>query len=138
MFDVVMSLMTNRPTKCAAKISRQDQEGQTNLDPHPTALHTNGAKEMMLRHWKEIRDKHGGIKQTLVEPYSPWQNRAEAEVREIKKEVTQIMSRMGAHKHSWDFCLEYVSKLCSRTALGLPVLNGRTPYEMVTGDTPDI
>jgi hypothetical protein len=40
----------------------------------PTSLHTDGAKEMTLGHWKEIRDKHGGIKQTIVEPHSPWQN----------------------------------------------------------------
>ena len=64
----------------------------------PTMLHTDGAKEMMLGQWKEIRDKHGGIKQTLAEPYSPWQNRAEAEIREVKKQVTRIMSRTGAHK----------------------------------------
>jgi hypothetical protein len=104
----------------------------------PTSLHTDGAKEMTLGHWKEIRDKHGGIKQTIVEPHSPWQNRAEAEIRELKKQVTRIMHRSGAHKRLWDFCLEYVSELRSRTALGLPVLNGRTPHELVTGDTPDI
>jgi Reverse transcriptase (RNA-dependent DNA polymerase) len=104
----------------------------------PTSLHTDGAKEMTLGHWKEIRDKHGGIKQTIVEPHSPWQNRAEAEIRELKKQVTRIMHRSGAHKRLWDFCLEYVSELRSRTALGLPKLNGRTPHELVTGDTPDI
>ncbi len=48
------------------------------------------------------------------------------------------MHRSGAHKRLWDFCLEYVSELRSRTALGLPSLNGRTPHELVTGDTPDI
>ncbi len=48
------------------------------------------------------------------------------------------MHRSGAHKRLWDFCLEYVCELRSRTALGLPVLNGRTPHELVTGDTPDI
>lgn len=104
----------------------------------PTSLHTDGAKEMTIGHWKEVREKHGGIKQTTVEPYSPWQNRAEAEIRELKKQVTRIMDKSGAPKRLWDFCLEYVSELRSRTALGLPVLNGRTPYEFVTGETPDI
>jgi hypothetical protein len=51
----------------------------------PTALHNEGAKEMTLSHWKYIRDKHGGIKQALVEPYSPWQNRLESTMRDTKK-----------------------------------------------------
>jgi hypothetical protein len=38
----------------------------------PTSLHTDGAKEMTLGHWKEIRDKHGEFKETIVEPHSPW------------------------------------------------------------------
>ena len=104
----------------------------------PTALHTDGATALTLGHWKEVREKQGGIRQTITEPHSPWQNRAESEIRELKKQVTRIMTRTQAHVRLWDFCIEYVSQLRSRTALGLPVLNGRTPHELVTGDTPDI
>lgn len=104
----------------------------------PTSLHTDGAKELTIGKWKDVRDKHGGIKQTTVEPFSPWQNRAEAEIREVKKQVRIIMQRTNAHKRLWDFCVEFVSEVRNRTALGLPALKGRTPYETVTGDTPDI
>jgi predicted urease superfamily metal-dependent hydrolase len=51
----------------------------------PILLHTDGAKEMTLGHWKEVLDNYGGIKQTIVELYSPRQNQAEAEIRELKK-----------------------------------------------------
>ena len=95
----------------------------------PLALHTDGAKEMTLGTWKDVREKQGGIRQTTTKPHSPWQNRAEAEILEVKKQVTRIMNKTGAHRRLWDFCLEYVSGLRSRTALGLPSLHGRTPHE---------
>ena len=44
----------------------------------PTVLHTDGAKEFTQGRWQENLSQHGGIKQTFAEPYSPWQNRAEA------------------------------------------------------------
>jgi hypothetical protein len=34
----------------------------------PNRLHTDGAKELMLRKWKEIREKVGGMSQTTTEP----------------------------------------------------------------------
>ena len=44
----------------------------------PTVMHTDGAKELTQGCWQEILSQHGGIKQTFAEPYSPWQNQAEA------------------------------------------------------------
>jgi hypothetical protein len=65
---------------------------------------------MTLGHWKDVREKHGGIKreknggiiQTIVKPHSPWQNRAEAEIRELKRQVTRIMHWSAGHKRLWD------------------------------------
>jgi transposase InsO family protein len=37
----------------------------------PGALHTDDAKELTSGHWEQVRKDHG-IKQTLVEPYSPF------------------------------------------------------------------
>jgi hypothetical protein len=93
---------------------------------------------MTLGHWKHVRDKHGGISQTLAEPYSPWQNRAESAIRDTKRQVLRLMKSSKANPRLWDFCLEYVTELRNRTALGSPSLKGRTPHEIVTGDTPDI
>jgi hypothetical protein len=41
-------------------------------------------------------------------------------------------------KRLWDFCSQYASKIRCLTAQPLFGLHGRTPYEVVTGNTPDI
>ena len=41
-------------------------------------MHMYAAKEFTQGQWQEILSQHGGIKQTFAEPYSPWQNQAEA------------------------------------------------------------
>jgi hypothetical protein len=61
-------------------------------------LHTNGSEEITQGHWKPFLEGYGGIKQTIVEPYSPWQNRAEAEILELKKKTQHLMASLGAHK----------------------------------------
>jgi len=103
----------------------------------PSALHTDDAKELTSGKWEQVRKDHG-IKQTLAEPYSPFQNRTEVNIREIKKHVRHIMSRAKTPKRLWDFCSRYVAEIRSLTAQPLYSLHGRTPYELVTGNTPDI
>ncbi|EEC42679.1 predicted protein [Phaeodactylum tricornutum CCAP 1055/1] len=75
---------------------------------------------------------------TMSEPLTPWQNRAESEIRELKKQVLCIMSHEGIPQRFWDYVAEYVSEIRSRTAHPLYNLKGRTPIEHVTGETPDI
>ena len=102
----------------------------------PTVMHTDGAKEFTQGRWKEILSQHGGIKQTFAEPYIPWQNQAEAGIREYKKQVLRVLRWTRASKHLWDYAAIYVSEVRSRTAYQLYELHGRTPYEIVAGDTP--
>jgi transposase len=56
----------------------------------PSALHTDGAKELTQDRWKAVCDEYG-IKQTITEPYSPWQNCAELNIREAKKKILRLM-----------------------------------------------
>ena len=63
----------------------------------PTIMHMDGAKEFMQGCWKEILSQHG-IKQTFAEPYSPWQNQAEAGIQEHKKQVLRVLRRTRASK----------------------------------------
>jgi len=56
----------------------------------PGALHTDDAKELTSGKWEKVRKDHG-IKQTLAEPYSPFQNRTEVNIRELKKHVRHLM-----------------------------------------------
>jgi len=103
----------------------------------PSALHTDGAKELNQGKWKSVCEEFG-IKQTLTEPYSPWQNRAEINIREAKKSVQRLMSRTNTPKALWDYCACYIADLTCYTANDIYVLHGRTPHEVVTGNTPDI
>jgi hypothetical protein len=103
----------------------------------PNRLHTDGAKELNLGKWGEkVRELE--IKQTLSEPYSQFQNRAESGIRELKKKCGRIGKRMGVPKPLWDYLATYVAETHSRTAHPLWNLHGRTPYEITVGETPDI
>jgi hypothetical protein len=103
----------------------------------PGALHTDDAKELTSGKWEKVRKDHG-IKQTLAEPYSPFQNCTEVNIRELKKHVRHLMGRTKTPKRLWDFCSRYVSEVRSLTAQPLFSLHGSTPFELVTGNTPDI
>jgi hypothetical protein len=72
------------------------------------------------------------------EPYSPWQNRTEVEIRELKKNVHRLISRTQTPKQLWDFCTLYTTDLRNHLVRPLQQQHGRTPYEILTGKTPDI
>jgi hypothetical protein len=103
----------------------------------PSQLHTDEAKELTIGRWKEICQTHG-IKQTQTEPHSPFQNRAEINIREVKKLSRRLMHSTNCPKRLWDLCAKHVAELRCLTAQPLYSLHGRTPFEMVTGNTPDI
>jgi hypothetical protein len=69
----------------------------------PKEIHTDGAKELTLGTWKQVcRD--AGIKTTTTEKDSPWQNRAEVEIRELKKHVHRFMIKSASPSVLWDYC----------------------------------
>jgi hypothetical protein len=76
----------------------------------PGTLHTDDAKEQTSGKWREVCKAHG-IKQTLTEPYSPFQNRAEVNIHEVKKHVRRITDKTRTPKRLWDFCATYVAEL---------------------------
>ena len=103
----------------------------------PSELHTDMAKEEILGKWKEVIRKYE-IKPTMSEPYSPWQVGAERSIREIKKSTRHIMINTKAPKCLWDFCAVYACEIRCLTVHPNFAAQGRTPYELVTGRTPDI
>jgi len=103
----------------------------------PSSIHTDEAKELTIGIWREICRSHS-IKQTLTEPHSPFQNRAEVNIRELKKLTRAIMQQTQTTRRLWDLCASYVAELRTITAKPLSSLHGRTPFELVTGNTPDI
>ena len=103
----------------------------------PSELHTDNAGELTTDTWGRVC-REMQIRQTSTEPHSPWQNRAESAIRELKKSVLRIMHQTRTPRKLWDFAAEYVADIRVLTANPLHSLHGRTPYEIVTGNTPDI
>jgi hypothetical protein len=103
----------------------------------PKHMHTDDAKELTLGNWKKVCQEHG-IGMSNTEAKSPFQNRAEGVIGEIKRHTHRFMSRTRSPKRLWDFCAIYAVELRNRLALPLYGLHGRTPYELLTGNTPDI
>ncbi len=91
---------------------------------------------MTLGIWARVC-KDAGIKTTTTEAHSPWQNRTEVEIRELKKYVRHLMARTNMPKALWDICTMYTMDLCNRLEQPIPQLQGRTLYELLTGNTPD-
>lgn len=103
----------------------------------PKEIHSDGAKELTAGIWKQTC-RETDIKVTQTEKGSPWQNRTEVEIRELKKHVRRFMDRTSCPLVLWDFCCLYTIELRNRIARPLPQLKGRTPYEILTGNTPDL
>eukprot|EP00934_Nitzschia_sp_Nitz4_P006215 Nitzschia sp. Nitz4//scaffold143_size57137//53597//57072//NITZ4_006523-RA/size57137-processed-gene-0.42-mRNA-1//1//CDS//3329536473//6205//frame0 len=64
------------------------------------------------------------------------QNYAERRYQTIKHNVNRVLNSSGAPGHAWFLCLRYVIFIMNRMALGS--IDWRTPFEQLTGHTPDI
>jgi hypothetical protein len=103
----------------------------------PSALHTDGSRVQTKGDWlKTVKRYH--IKSTETEPHSPWQNRAEAAIRELKRHTSRLMRSYNSLKRLWDYCCILVARIRNLIPNNYHLSNGRTPHEIVTGDTPDI
>ena len=101
----------------------------------PNVLITDNAGEEASGMWNSVQKKFL-IQQRTTEPYSPWQNKAEREIQELKKHFRRVMHCNRCPELLWDYGMEYTSKLCDH--LSQQSLDGRTPLESTTGETPDI
>ena len=103
----------------------------------PTTLTTDGASEMQRGKGREIANEYRmNLKVTV--PYSPWQNKAEMAVREIKVATRRKIKQRNAPLRLWSYCGKWMSGIRRLTATDLPSLEGRTPHERVLGSTPNI
>lgn len=101
----------------------------------PNQLVYDGAGEQVGRN--SLFDKyirHYRINRHVIEPYSPWQNKAESGIRIIKSRWKRLMVNRKVPKRLWDFALVWISQIYTRSA----TKSGRTGFEIITGDTPDI
>ena len=103
----------------------------------PPAIHSDNAKVFMHGAFGKLCRKYQ-IKQTFTEPYSPWQNRAEVGIKEVKSYGRKLMEEANAPVRLWCFAFEHAGDILTLMATGAYQLGGRTPYEIVMGYTPDI
>jgi hypothetical protein len=71
-------------------------------------------------------------------PRRPNENPAEGAIREIKRRFYRIMNNKRVPKRVWDYLVLWVCETASLTVSSSKYANGRTPIEVITGETPDI
>ena len=103
----------------------------------PQTIVSDGAKELILGATRDIYHEYR-IQSKFTVPYSPWQNLAEASIRELKKGTRRKLQSSGTPMRTWSYCMQWVTDVRQFTASSHPDLNGRTPFEHVVGSTPDI
>jgi hypothetical protein len=102
----------------------------------PDKIVFDGAKEQTGRKSEFMRlVQKNRIAHWQTEPFSPWQNRAKDQIREIRRRWRLLRQRKKVPSRLWDYAMVHVTKLMNFTAQGQ---NGRTGHEEVTGETPDI
>jgi hypothetical protein len=101
------------------------------------AIVTDGSSEEIGGDRKRTIDKYR-IQDKHTEPYSPWQNRAEHEIRELKKAVRWILNSSKVPPRMWCFALEWATEIRWHTVHDIAALNEWTPFEHYTGHMPNI
>jgi len=76
-----------------------------------------------------------GIWTSFTEAHSPWQNRAEPAIGEVKGYARRLMMHTQCPLKLWCFADEYAADLLSLCATGRYDLRGRTSYEHIVGYT---
>ena len=74
----------------------------------------------------------------IIEPERHIQNRAEGVIRELRKKWFRAMLKKKVPRRLWDYGMRWVCDIMQRTASYSGTLEGRTPLEELTGETPDI
>ena len=103
----------------------------------PFSMHSDNHKNFQERLFKRLLRRFG-IYSIYTEPHSPWQNRAEPAIGEVKSYARSLMMKTNTPIRLWCFCYEYSADVLSLCASGRFELKGRTPYEAVMHYTPDI
>ena len=103
----------------------------------PNPIVSDGALEERGAAWKAAVKKYQ-INQRWTEPYSPWQNRAEDAIREIKKAIKRHTRRSGSPKRLWCFLGEWVTAIRRLTAHDRYALDGMVPETLYRGGVADI
>ena len=99
----------------------------------------DGAPEQIGRQslFQKVLRKYD-ITNKVSEPQRFTQNPAEGTIREIRRRWYRLLFRTNCPSKLWCYGIPYVCSLMRLTASHSGRLNGRTPVEMLMGETPDI
>ena len=100
-------------------------------------LVTDGDPTMAYKAWKDMIREYR-IKQTTTEPYSPWQNCAELDVRVVKRSFWRFTKKTKSPKRLWCFLGIHICALRGFTAYDSVNLMGHCAAEFVLCYAPDI
>ena len=103
----------------------------------PMALVLDNASKLMRGQFGR-KCRQAGCNIDSIVPHSPWQNRAEAEVRENKRMTGRWMVKSGCPRWLWCYCSELAAMIRSHTALKIYGLGGEVPETVISGQTADI
>jgi hypothetical protein len=105
----------------------------------PQKLTTDGAKEFTERKTafqKKVREYD--ISMHVSSPYTPSENPAEGVIREVRKKWLRIFVAKRVPARLWCYGIQWTCDIMQRTVSSSMYANGRTPIELLTGETPDI
>jgi hypothetical protein len=103
----------------------------------PEVVISDGAREVNSLKWNaEINNYR--VHHHVTEPHSQWQNKAEAEIREVKRMIKHHMYKSKCPKRFWCYCGEWISAIRRFIAHNIPALAGTNPYELIHARTADI
>jgi hypothetical protein len=103
----------------------------------PERMIMDGSKEQTQGEFRrKLRDAGCMVHQT--EPYTPWSDRAELAIRELKRKTRRQMIASHCPKRLWDDCMELITDINSHTVHENFGQDGQTPQALISGCTPDI
>ena len=97
------------------------------------ASEQTGPKSEFMQNVRKYEVEHH-----VSEPHRPQQNRAESLIREVKRRWFWQMTNKPVPKRLWDYGTVWICEVMSLTANSNFALEGQTPLEQLTGETPDI
>ena len=106
-------------------------------DGVPPAMIMDNSKEQLSTEFRR-KLREADCHHRTIEPYSPWSNAAEMNIRELKRGASRKMLRSHAPKKLWDHCLELEAFVRSCTAHDHYALNGEVPETVMKGQPADI
>ena len=74
----------------------------------------------------------------VPQPYKPDENPAKGSIREVKKKYYRLKAKHDVPDRLWDFLISYVCEIMNVTVTSSKYGRGRTPLEIISGNTPEI